>query len=453
MGYITRDIYVQRRGIENPISYTRATNAQDIQFRFCDFHIPEGTEAKVYVQKPSGKAVYNTALIQGDKVMVEVTTQMFSEIGTSNIQLQLVKEERALVTFTQPVEVFQNYTEGDAPESQNESGFFESFVKETGERAVRIAQEAADEIERRADEGEFTGTVTIGEVVTGEPGSEASVENVGTAKDVVLNMTIPEGKTGEVENIDTVQISFDQAASRENIESGEMLKTILGKVRKWFSDLGTAAFRGVSNSLTTSAPGSYVLDAHQGKVLDEKKLNVDKGVNNLEATEEGHWLDAVQGKVLNEKVEKRVEASKIVASTNITESGFLMDGKTTSDAIKGLEKLRLFSTAETKIGYMQDGTPVYRKIVKTPMTNFVKVDSGYGNLSIGTGVLIKEVLSVKIFAVGGGNIYPFPYSGTGAWDTWLRNFYTNGLQTSMYFINRTAWGATYTLNIIIEYTK
>ena len=87
------------------------------------------------------------------------------------------------------------------------------------------------------------------------------------------------------------------------------------------------------------------------------------------------------------------------------------------------------------------------------MTNFVKVDSGYGNLSIGTGVLIKEVLSVKIFAVGGGNIYPFPYSGTGAWDTWLRNFYTNGLQTSMYFINRTAWGATYTLNIIIEYTK
>ena len=295
--------------------------------------------------------------------------------------------------------------------------------------------------------------MTIGEVVTGEPGSEASVENVGTAKDVVLNMTIPEGKTGEVENIDTVQISFDQAASRENIESGEMLKTILGKVRKWFSDLGTAAFRGVSNSLTTSAPGSYVLDAHQGKVLDEKKLNVDKGVNNLEATEEGHWLDAVQGKVLNEKVEKRVEASKIVASTNITESGFLMDGKTTSDAIKGLEKLRLFSTAETKIGYMQDGTPVYRKIVKTPMTNFVKVDSGYGNLSIGTGVLIKEVLSVKIFAVGGGNIYPFPYSGTGAWDTWLRNFYTNGLQTSMYFINRTAWGATYTLNIIIEYTK
>lgn len=453
MGYITRDIYVQRRGIENPISYTRATNAQDIQFRFCDFHIPEGTEAKVYVQKPSGKAVYNTALIQGDKVMVEVTTQMFSEIGASNIQLQLVKEERTLVTFTQPVEVFQNYTEGDAPESQNESGFFESFVKETGERAVRIAQEAADEIERRADEGEFTGTVTIGEVVTGEPGSEASVENVGTAKDVVLNMTIPEGKTGEVENIDTVQISFDQAASRENIESGEMLKTILGKVRKWFSDLGTAGFRGVSNSLTTSAPGSYVLDAHQGKVLDEKKLDVDKGVNNLEATEEGHWLDAVQGKVLNEKVEKRVEASKIVESTNITEAGFLMDGKTTSDAIKGLEKLRLFSTAETKIGYLQDGTPVYRKIVKTPMTSFTQQTSGYQSVTVGLGVVIKNLVSFNIFAFSGSTFYPLPYSGDGHYGTWLQSFAKTGTQTSMRLSNNVAWGASYTLVALIEYTK
>lgn len=313
MGYIMREVYVQRIGITNPIPYTRATNAQDIQFRFCDFHIPEGAEAKVYVQKPSGKAVYNTALIQGDIVTIEVTTQMFSELGTSNIQLQLVKEERILVTFTQPVEVFQNYTEGDAMESQNESGFFGEFVKETGEKAVKIAQDAANEIERRADEGEFTGTVEIGEVVTGEPGSEASVENVGTAKDAVLNMTIPAGKTGEVENIDSVQVEFEEAAERENIESGETMPTLFGKIRKWFSGLKSIAFTASYDDLI-DAPDPTA-------VKGDKESFYRTGDVNLTCADIG-----------------AIPTEKIVESTNITEPGFIMDGKTASEALDELNR-------------------------------------------------------------------------------------------------------------------
>lgn len=311
MSYITREVYVQRISIANPIPYTRATNAQDIQFRFCDFHIPEGAEAKVYVQKPSGKAVYNTALIQGDIVTVEVTTQMFSELGTSNIQLQLVKEERTLVTFTQPVEVFQNYTEGDAPESQNESGFFGEFVKETGEKAIKIAQDAADEVERRADEGEFTGTVVIGEVVTGEPGSEASVENVGTAKDAVLNMIIPAGKTGEVENIDSVQVAFEEAAERENIESGETMPTLFGKIRKWFSGLKNIAFTASYNDLINAPEHTAV----KGNAESEYRTgNVNLTPENIGA----------------------ISTSKIIQSTNITEPGFVMDGETASEEFSWL---------------------------------------------------------------------------------------------------------------------
>lgn len=432
MGYITREVYVQRRGIENPIPYTRATNAQGIQFRFCDFHIPEGTEAKIYVQKPSGKAVYNNASIQGDVVTVEVTTQMFSELGTSNIQLQLEREGKVLVTFIQPVEVFQNYTEGDAPESQNESGFFESFVKETGEKAVRIAQEAADEIERRANEGEFTGTVTIGEVVTGEPGSKAAVENVGTAKDAVLNMTIPEGKTGKVENIDSVPVTFEEASDRENIESGETFPTLFGKIKKYFSGFKNIAFTGDYKDIHNAPPPTAVKGA--------KEVSYRTGDVNLTCANIG-----------------AIPTDKIVESTNITQEGFLMGGKTASENITTLKNnvnnMMLYSTNEVKIGAKQDGTPVYRKIIKTPMTNFVKSDSGYGNLSINTGVLIKELTSLKMFAVGGGGIYPLPYSGSGAWDTWLMSFGTKNSQTVMNFANRVAWGASYTLNITIEYTK
>lgn len=40
-------------------------------------------------------------------------------------------------------------------------------------------------------------TVTVGETVTGEPGTNAKVENTGTAQNVVLKFTIPRGEKGE----------------------------------------------------------------------------------------------------------------------------------------------------------------------------------------------------------------------------------------------------------------
>lgn len=39
-------------------------------------------------------------------------------------------------------------------------------------------------------------TVTVGTVVTGEPGTDAIVTNSGTESAAVLNFTIPKGETG-----------------------------------------------------------------------------------------------------------------------------------------------------------------------------------------------------------------------------------------------------------------
>ena len=40
------------------------------------------------------------------------------------------------------------------------------------------------------------GTITIGTVTTGAPGTEASVTNVGTAQNAILDFVIPQGATG-----------------------------------------------------------------------------------------------------------------------------------------------------------------------------------------------------------------------------------------------------------------
>lgn len=42
-----------------------------------------------------------------------------------------------------------------------------------------------------------------------------------------------------------VTVTFAQAASRANINTGEKLSVLLGKIKKYFADLGTAAFKAV----------------------------------------------------------------------------------------------------------------------------------------------------------------------------------------------------------------
>lgn len=46
--------------------------------------------------------------------------------------------------------------------------------------------------------------------------------------------------------------TFTQASTRANIESGETISTIFGKIRKWFADLKTVAFSGSYNDLSNT---------------------------------------------------------------------------------------------------------------------------------------------------------------------------------------------------------
>ena len=231
-----------------------------------------------------------------------------------------------------------------------------SYAVTQANAAAQNANTAAQNIQTKADRGDFTSTIQIGEVTTGEPGSEASASNSGTAKDAVIDLTIPrgyqgvsmrmagtwtagteyvnntsyidlvtyngstygckqshtaseailptnegywqviakKGDTGSVENIDTIPIEFEEAEKRENVETGDTITTVFGKVKKWFSSLKQAAFYDVVNNVLQTEPGQKVLDAAVGKYLDEKKFDI----------------------------------SRLVANRNITEPGFAMDGKT-----------------------------------------------------------------------------------------------------------------------------
>lgn len=103
--------------------------------------------------------------------------------------------------------------------------------------------------------------------------------------------------------------TFTAATSRTNINSGESQSIIMGKVKKWLADLGTAAFCSVVNNLTTTVEGS-VLDARQGKNLSDAltKLNTLMGSTDISAIGGGTLTGAINE--LN---------SKQIRTKNITE--------------------------------------------------------------------------------------------------------------------------------------
>ena len=336
---IERDLYVLKDAIKTPIDYVRGTNAIPIVFHFRDYDIPSGSTAAVYVKKPSGNAVYNNASVSGNDVTVDVTTQMFAEFGQNIMQIQISKNNDNLVTFSQPVNVHENNTDEDAPKSENESTILQDVKAATAaaneaaesandaaeeaeskaqaaDQAAQGANEASQQIQQNAAAGNYSASVSVGTVTTGDPGTQAQIYNSGTKKDAIFNFIIPQGPQGEtgpqgpegpqgpagsLDDIETATVTFSQASSRTNINSGDSIGTLFGKIRKWFADLGTAAFQGVSNVLTQASSG-YVLDARQGKALDDKKVNKESIVNNLLTTESGYVLDARQGKILDEKI-------------------------------------------------------------------------------------------------------------------------------------------------------
>ena len=74
--------------------------------------------------------------------------------------------------------------------------------------------------------------------------------------------------------------TFTEASTRSNIISEENLSTILGKVKKYFTDLKGHAFNDTVKNLTTEETGS-ALDASQGKVLKEELDGVNSNLTDL----------------------------------------------------------------------------------------------------------------------------------------------------------------------------
>ena len=147
---ITRDIYVTKNVLKNPIHYVRGTDLIPIVMRFCDFTIPSGATARIFVGKPDGNAVYTSATIEGNAVTIDVTEQMFVTLGLALMQVSIMDGDEELVTFAQPVMVEPNLKAGDFPESATDITFLDDAIEQANEAvetATAAAQKAATAVQ------------------------------------------------------------------------------------------------------------------------------------------------------------------------------------------------------------------------------------------------------------------------------------------------------------------
>ena len=193
----------------------------------------EGVTANVALRKPDGMVVLNPATIEGTTAKFTLTQQMLIKSGAATCEIQLINADQLLSTAVLIVMIEPSACDMDAIESSPEyqtfvealqrviemEGRIDTVIDRVNEAMEKIpdiqesidtmaqetqntiaATQAANEATQKALEAAakaVSATIQVGTVTTGDPGTQASIENVGTENAAVFNFVIPKGDKGD----------------------------------------------------------------------------------------------------------------------------------------------------------------------------------------------------------------------------------------------------------------
>lgn len=138
------DINVNRYGLRVVIPVVQYDSGRQIIFNIVDAELPSGCTSNIFIKKPSGKSVYNACAVSGNKVTVTLTNQSLSEYGFNDAQIQIIKGEEVVTSFSFILEVKQSDAD-NAVISKSESTFFQGIVNKA-QAAATTAERVLDSI-------------------------------------------------------------------------------------------------------------------------------------------------------------------------------------------------------------------------------------------------------------------------------------------------------------------
>ena len=157
-----------------------AANVPDGEFVMIASSESDPDNGKLYVRTTDGEADFTFVSdlsgaqgIQGEAATIQVGQVLTGEAGTNANVENVGTENAAILNFTIP----------------------RGATGAAGKDGVN-GQDGKDGVNGQDGQDGAAATIQIGEVVTGEPGTNASVENTGTENAAVLKFTIPRGATG-----------------------------------------------------------------------------------------------------------------------------------------------------------------------------------------------------------------------------------------------------------------
>lgn len=131
--------------VPEQIPVVQGDTGREIVFILTDFTIPEGATATYYVQKPSGEAVYNTATISENNIIVPLTAQSIIEVGENDMQVRVILDEDIVTSF-RAILMVRPFLGIGAVESSTEINIFDQAVEAAKEEFQTEAEAIVEEV-------------------------------------------------------------------------------------------------------------------------------------------------------------------------------------------------------------------------------------------------------------------------------------------------------------------
>lgn len=113
---------------------------REFHFIFDDYEIPlETTDIRIYLEKPSGRAIYNYGTLINGEVVFQPTSQTLGECGTCIGQVQIINNAAILTTFPFKLEVQKNLIDDTNFVSKDEFLILDEFIKTAREQSKEIS--------------------------------------------------------------------------------------------------------------------------------------------------------------------------------------------------------------------------------------------------------------------------------------------------------------------------
>ena len=304
---IIRHISVSHPGIPIKVPAVQGDTGRRILFTVTDMDIPSGSSATIYAKKPSGAEIYNSCAVSQSSsgasvITVDLTSATLEEPGEIPAQIQVVNGEDIVTTFLFLLCVQKNIITDSAIEGTNEFTALEEATAAANQAAsaaneasteansaanaattaagkANSAASAANQAKQDADEATAAANSAANGATTAA-GTANSAASTATSAAEAANEAAEAANNAAAGDVSNKTVTFQEAAERANIESGDSLAVAFGKLAKFCADFGDAAFAGIANNLTTNTPGS-VLDAQQGKVLGDEINELNTKIPNI----------------------------------------------------------------------------------------------------------------------------------------------------------------------------